>query len=72
MSGADWEVKAIFIALLFSATSGFIRVYALYASRRHSRNAAGDLSEPYIISLTLDKFVGFRAADQTTIRRNQQ
>jgi hypothetical protein len=42
-------------------------VYVLYASR----NAAGDLSEPCITSLTLDKFVGFQAAAQTPIRRSQ-
>jgi hypothetical protein len=66
MSGADWEVKAIFIALLFSAASGFVGVYALYASRK----AAGNLSEPYVISLTLDKFVSFWAAVQTPIRRS--
>jgi hypothetical protein len=59
MSGAEWEVKAMFIALLFSAASQITGVYVLYASRRCSRNAAGDSSEPCITSLTLDKFVGF-------------
>jgi hypothetical protein len=72
MSRADWEVKVIFIALLFSAASRFIGVYVLYASRRHSRNAAGDSSGLCITSLTLDKFVGFWAAAQTPLRRIQR
>jgi hypothetical protein len=72
MSGANWEVKAIFIALLFSAASRFIGVYVLYASRRHSSNAAGGSSELYITSLTLDKLVGFWAAAWTPVRGSQQ
>jgi hypothetical protein len=47
-------------------------VCVLYASRRSSRNAAGDSSESCITSLNFYKFVGFQDTAQTPIRRSQR